>query len=689
MPDTKDIKNIALIGHGGEGKTSVADAMLWCAKATDRIGKVADGNTVMDYEPEEIARKISLSLAVANFMWEGVKINLIDVPGFFDFEGERVQALDAADGAIVVTGADGIVSVGTEKALDFCIERGIPVMIFINQMDKDNADYLGTVEALKAKYLNKIAPIQIPVMREHKMQGYISLLTGRSYEFAPEGRLVVDMPEEYKEDYAALKGKLVDVAASNDDDLMAKFFEDEVITQEEIVLGVRKGLAAGDAIPVLAGSAVQNKGIINLLNQILRIMPSPAARIYRASSAVGGQVELSCSNGGGAKTVCRVFKTIADPFVGRLSFFKVIYGTVKPGVSLYNCNSDKPEKVSGLYTLKGKRQESVEELVCGDIGAFAKLQYTKTGDTLTDGIKLVIEPMDFPAAVYTMAVTSVKQGEEEKVFGGLYKLTDEDMTLKITRGAAGETLISGLGETQLDVTVKRLKVKFGAEAKLTAPKVPYRETIKKTAIGEGKHKKQSGGHGQYGHCFVRFEPYYDGDFLFAEEVVGGSVPRQYIPAVEKGLLECVQKGVLAGYPVVNIKCVLTDGSYHDVDSSEMAFKIAASMAFKKGCAEAMPVILEPIHTYSINVPEAYLGDIMGDLNRRRGRILGMTPVAGRQVVMAEAPSSEMVRYATDLRSMTQGRGSFLGEFARYEELTPALAAAVIASSPHNKNNQDD
>lgn len=667
----KDIRNIALIGHSNEGKTTVAEAILFNCKATDRMGSADAGNTVMDFDNEEISRKISVSLSIANAVWKGVKLNIIDVPGFFDFEGEMIAALSACDSAVIVTGASGTVTVGAEKAINYCISKKIPMMIFINQMDKDNADYVATVEALKAKYTNKIAPIQIPIMdNANKMQGYISLMSGNSYNFSTAGREVIPMPKEYEADYNALKEKLIDVAASNDEELMNKFFEGEPITQEEIVLGVKKGIAAGDAIPVLAGSALQNKGIINLIVQMTRIMPAPEITDEKLFS-------------------CQVFKTIADPFVGRLSLFKIKTGSVKSGMVINNLTQDKSEKISGVFTMKGKKQDAAEVLNAGDIGAFAKLLSSATGDTLCDpAFKQAYPPIEFPKPNISLSITSKTQGEEDKVFAGLYRLREEDPSFNIVKNAeTSETLIAGMGEVQLDVICKKLKNKFNVEAVLQSPKIPYRETIKKTVTADGKHKKQSGGHGQYGHCIVKFEPLYDKEFEFAEEVVGGSVPKQYIPAVEKGLLECIPHGVLAKYPVVNMKCTLLDGSYHDVDSSEMAFKLAAALAYNKGLSEANPVLLEPIMSVEITVPDNYMGEIMGDLNRRRGRILGMdSDGKGGQVIKAEAPMAEMFRYSTDLRSMTQGRGRFNMELNRYEEVPPMLSAGIIAKAKADNQN---
>ena len=659
----KDIRNIALIGHSNEGKTAVAEAILFNCKAIDRMGSTDGGNTVMDFDSEEKARKISVSLAAANCVWKGVKLNIIDVPGFFDFEGEMTAALSVCDSAVVVTAASGVLSVGAEKALNYCTGKKIPVLVFVNQMDKENADYSATVEAIRAKYGTKLAPIQIPIMENKKMQGYISLMSGNAYNFTQGGREVIPMPKEYESVYNSEKEKLIEVAASSDEELMNKFFEGEAISQEEIVAGVRKGIAEGDAVPVLAGSATQNKGVINLLEQMVRVMPAPKVTDEKLFS-------------------CQVFKTIADPFVGRLSLFKVKTGSVRSGMTINNLTQDKSEKVSGVFTMRGNKQEAAEVLNAGDIGAFAKLTNCATGDTLCDlNFKTPYPPIVFPKPNISLAITAAKQGEEEKVFAGLNRLKEEDPSFNIIKsGETAETLIAGMGEVQLEVLCKKIKSKFNVEAKLESPKIPYRETIKKTVEASGKHKKQSGGHGQYGHCVVRFEPLYDKDFEFAEEVVGGSVPKQYIPAVEKGLLECIPHGVLAKYPMVNMKCTLLDGSYHDVDSSEMAFKLAAALAYNEGVTKANPVLLEPIMSVEIVVPDNYTGDIMGDLNRRRGRILGMDSQSGRQVIKAEAPLAEMFRYSTDLRSMTQGRGSFNMEHNRYEEVPPMLSSGIIAKA---------
>jgi elongation factor G len=674
----KNIRNIAVIGHSGEGKTTLCEAILFNSGAVNRQGKIDDGNTVMDYDGEEILRRISISLSMGCCTYEGTKINLIDVPGFFDFEGELIQALSAADSAIIVTSACGALTVGCEKALDFCIKNKIPSMIFINQMDKENADYFATINALKEKYKTKIAPTQIPVMRNQKMQGYINAVDARAYEFGSHGKVPLEIPKELIKDYDEVREHLIEVAAECDDVLLERFFNNQRLSQEEISFGIKKGISGGAAIPVLAGSALMNRGIFNLMHQINRSMPNPEeGHPQYAANAKNERVAVACDKA--LPFSARVFKTIADPYVGKLSLIRVISGSLKSGATVSNTASETQEKISGMFFLRGKTQEVADVVSAGDIVALSKLLYTKTLDTLCDpSISIKFDRPSMPPAVLSTAVYAAKKGEEEKIFAGLHKLNEEDISFKILKdNETGETLLSGLGETQLDVTVKKLRAKYGAEATLSLPKIAYRETIKKIVTAEGKHKKQSGGAGQYGHCFIRFEPYLEGDFAFGDEVVGGTVPRQYIPAVEKGVREAILKGVLAGYPVVNLKAVVYDGSSHSVDSKEIAYKTAAFLAYKDGLARANPVLLEPIETLTITVNDNFLGDILGDLNRRRGRILGVESADGMQVIRADLPLSEILRYATDLRSMTQGRGSYTSERARYEEVPPANAAKII------------
>lgn len=674
----KNICNIALLGHGGEGKTTLAEAILFNAKAIDRQGRVDDGNTTMDFDPEEIGKKISISLATANATFKGVKLNLIDVPGFFDFEGEFVQAMTVADCALVVTGPGGTLPVGTEKALDYCVAHKVPTMIFINGMDKENANYWDTVNAVSQKYSTKIVPLMIPLMENGKMTGYANVLEGLFYKVGAHGENGQPLPDSLKSKYDELKGVVMEKAAESDEELLMKFFDSGELSAEEMVKGMKQGVKEGAAIGVFGGSALANFGVFNLMNNLISMMPSAAeAKPVVAFDENDKPTELKPDEN--APVVIRIFKTIADPFVGRLSLFKVVSGTLKSGLTLKNASKDSEEKISSIYFLKGKKQETVDAACAGDIGALAKLSNATTGDTLSEGRELRLPPIELPKPVLSMAVYAAKKGDEDKIFGGLNRLKDEDISFTVTKNAeTNEMLLSGVGETQLEILCRKLKNKFGVEAVLKEPRIAYRETIKKMAEAEGKHKKQSGGAGQFGQCSVRFEPgAADGQFEFVDAVVGGAVPRQFIPAVEKGLREAIKEGVLAGYPMVDLKCTLFDGKSHPVDSKEVAFVSAAKLAYAEGVAKAAPAILEPIYQLKITVPESFMGDILGDMNKRRGRILGMEMVDGKQVINAECPLAEVLKYATDLRSMTQGRGSYEMEFVRYEEVPATQVPKII------------
>lgn len=674
----KNIRNIALLGHGGEGKTTLAEAILFNAKAIDRQGRVDDGNTTMDFDPEEIGKKISISLATANATFKGVKLNLIDVPGFFDFEGEFVQAMTVADCALVVTGPGGTLPVGTEKALDYCVAHKVPTMIFINGMDKENANYWDTVNAVSQKYSTKIVPLMIPLMENGKMTGYANVLEGLFYKVGAHGDNGQPLPDSLKSKYDELKGVVMEKAAESDEELLMKFFDSGELSAEEMVKGMKQGVKEGAAIGVFGGSALANFGVFNLMNNLISMMPSAAeAKPVVAFDENDKPTELKPDEN--APVVIRIFKTIADPFVGRLSLFKVVSGTLKSGLTLKNASKDSEEKISSIYFLKGKKQETVDAACAGDIGALAKLSNATTGDTLSEGRELRLPPIELPKPVLSMAVYAAKKGDEDKIFGGLNRLKDEDISFTVTKNAeTNEMLLSGVGETQLEILCRKLKNKFGVEAVLKEPRIAYRETIKKMAEAEGKHKKQSGGAGQFGQCSVRFEPgAADGQFEFVDAVVGGAVPRQFIPAVEKGLREAIKEGVLAGYPMVDLKCTLFDGKSHPVDSKEVAFVSAAKLAYAEGVAKAAPAILEPIYQLKITVPESFMGDILGDMNKRRGRILGMEMVDGKQVINAECPLAEVLKYATDLRSMTQGRGSYEMEFVRYEEVPATQVPKII------------
>lgn len=662
-----NIRNIAIVGHSGEGKTTLTEAILFNGGATERMGRVENGTTVSDFDAEEIARKMSISLSLSYTEWKGVKLNLIDVPGFYDFESEFDEAMRASGAALVVAGANGTVTVGAEKAINLCLRHKKPLIVFINGMDKDNADYYGTVRALEERFKNKIAPIQIPVMEGNKMTGVLNALTGKAYRFTNAGPEEIPVPAEYRRDLETMFLTLQETAAENDDVLLEKYFEDGALSREDTIHGIRKGIFSINVIPVMAGSALQNKGVINLMNEIVKYMPEAAERQALPALDIKTQkvVGINCEEG---PLAAQVFKTAVDPFVGKMNYLRVNRGTLKAGMTVKNTVTDADERIGSLYLVKGKKLESVPELGAGDLGAVAKLSDTGTGDTLcAPDCPVRFDPIPFPKPVLYMAVYASARGTEDKVFAGLNRLAEEDKSFILVKDPdTGETLAGGLGEVHLEVIRKKLKAKFGADAEFKTPKIAYRETIRKSATAEGKYKKQNGGHGQYGHCKMRFEPC-EKDFEFAEEVVGGSVPKQYIPAVEKGIVERLPHGVLAGYPVIRVKAVLFDGSYHDVDSSEAAFKAAAELAFEEGMKNASPVLLEPLSRLRILVPEAFVGDVLGDLNKRRGRIIGMEAQDELQLIIAEAPKAELLTYATALRAMTQGRGKFTETFARYEE----------------------
>ena len=679
---SENIRNIAIIGHSGEGKTSLAEAILFNGKTIDRLGKTTDKNTVMDYDEQETSRGISISLACAYTYWNDVKINVIDVPGFYDFEGEFESAMRAVGSAVLVADASGSVSVGAEKAIDYCVRRHIPLMIFVNGVDKENSNYVATVEAFVEKYGKKISPTHLPIMRDGKMKGYVSVISGKAFEFSSGGRTQVDVPENLKYELASLKESLTEAAAETSEELLDKYLSEGELTNDEIVAGIKNGLSAGDTVPIMGGSALQNMGVINLMYEIVDLLPSPMERRAVLATTEGGDIEsVTCD---AQKPVsAQVFKTVADPFVGKLNMVRVFTGTLKSGMTLYNATTGEKERINTVYVMKGKKQEAVDELVAGDIGAVNKLANTNTGDTLCDeSYKIKYYDIPFPIPVLTMAISAAKSGEEDKVFQGLNRLAEEDLTFKVEKDKeTGEMVIRGQGETQLDVLCKKLKSKFGCEAVLRNPKVAFKETITGVAEAEGKHKKQSGGAGQFGVVNIKFEPgAEDGEFEFVNAIVGGAVSKPFAVAAEKGLREAMQKGVLAGYPMTNLKCTLFDGKEHPVDSKEVAFISAAKLAYEEGVKKAKPTILEPVYSYKVTVPDNYTGDILGDMNKRRGRILGMETIDGLQVISAEAPLIEMLKYATDLRSMTQGRGKFAQEFLCYEEVPYSAQEKIIADA---------
>ncbi|MBE5761441.1 MAG: elongation factor G [Clostridiales bacterium] len=688
---TANLHNVALIGHGGDGKTSLAEAMLYLSGSIERMGKTADGTTTTDYDPEEIKRTISISAALAPFEWKDKKVTVIDLPGYFDFMGELTGPMKIADCALIVMSAVAGMEVGTEKAMKMSSKGGVPHMIVINQMDRENANFDKCLEELKEKYGSAVAPIIVPIMDKGAFAGYANVLTGKG--FTVKGKTVSEMavPAGVADQLASYKEELSETAAGVDEELMEKFFEEGELSDEEIQKGLRLGIGDASIVPVVCCSAVTGMGVSAIMDMICDVMPNSVGKEYTGVNPKTGDTETRKADVSEPFSA-QVFKTVADPFVGKLSLIKVFSGVLTGDMTLYNPNSEKNEKAGTVYMMRGKKQTAVDKLIAGDIGALAKLQNTATGNTLCDAAKPIkYEEFKFPKPVISLAVVAKKQGEEDKIATGLNKLMEEDPTFSIEKTTdTKEMVMSAQGELQLEVLIKKLQAKFGAEASFADPKIPYRETIRKSIKAEGRHKKQSGGHGQFGHCWVEFEPIFDGgeEFEFVDKVVGGVVPRSFIPAVEKGLRENLPKGIIAGYPIVNLRATLYDGSYHPVDSSEMAFKIAARLALKK-CVDASPVLLEPVYSAKITVPDEYMGDIMGDMNRRRGRVMGMNPVEDGQEVEAEVPLSEMFKYATDLRSMTQARGSFTMEFVRYEEVPQNIAQKIIENAAKNKVDEDD
>lgn len=687
--ETGDIRNVTLVGHGGEGKTTLAEAMLFCSGVIDRQGKTDDGNTVMDFDPEEVKRHISISSAIAPVEYNGTKINIIDTPGYFDFIGDATSGYYLADSAVIVLGGLSGLTVGAQKAWDACTDAGLARAFFINQMDKEHVDFDKVISALNEKYGTRLTVMQLPIGQGLDFKGIIDVVELKAYTFDGKKHKPADMPADLADKAAQIREAIIENAAENDEALMEKYFEGEELTKDDIIKGLKIGIEAGDVVPVFVGAAAPNYGISLLLENLASFMPSPDKAIHIKGQTSKGE-EIIYTADSKQPFAAQVSKTVADPFVGKLSVFKIMGGELTAGKAIKNGNTEKSEKFGQIYVMSGKKQVTVEKLAAGDIGALAKLQHTDTGGTLCDEQHIVVFPnIVFPEPCISLAVSAKKQGEEEKVFAGLYRLEEEDPTFKIVKQTeTSDTLVSGLGELHLEVICRKLHNKFGVEAQLSDPQIPYRETIKKKVKAQGRHKKQSGGHGQFGDVWIEFEPLFDSEesFEFVDKIVGGVVPRQYIPAVEKGLRESLVRGVLAGYPMVNIRATLYDGSYHPVDSSEMAFKVAASLAYKKGCLEASPTLLEPIYKLVVTIPDEYMGDIIGDINRRRGRILGMNPVGGNQEVSAEVPLAEVFKYATDLRSMTQARGSFKLTFERYEELPANLSEKVIAQA---KKDEED
>lgn len=674
-----NIRNITLVGHASKGKTTLCEALLNIAGVTERQGKVLDGNTVCDFDSEERKRKIGISSAVASIKYKGKDINFIDTPGLFDFAMGSAEGVRAADTAIIVVSARSGLAVGAEKAFKNAGSKGLARIFVTTKMDDARADFYKSFNGIVAKFGTQVCPVVVPVLSAGEVRSYYNMIEDKAYVYENGTKREVTPEPADVPRFEAIKAVFAEAVASSDEELMEKYFEGEELTREDKIKGVSLGIADGSIIPVFALSGLTGVACDMLLDFITDVCPAPKDEY--AIDSEGEPVELTADENGPLAAIC--FKTVSDAFVGRLNFFKVVSGKITASTVPYNANTGREEKMGKLVKVFGAKQNDVAELRAGDIGAVTKLSGFSTGDTMCTASNAVkLDGVVIPTPTYKMAIKASAKGEEEKIAAGLIKLCEENPSLVFTNNTeTREQIIAGLGEQQLEVVVSRLKDRFGVNAKLETPKVAYRETITKKVSAQGRHKKQSGGHGQFGDVFIEFEPYDTDKLVFAERVVGGSVPKNFFPAVEKGLNECMENGVLAGYPMVGVKATLYDGSYHPVDSSEMSFKMAASLAFKEGISKAMPVILEPIVTLKAFVNDDAMGDIIGDINKRRGRVLGMTPTGdGYQEIIAEVPDGEMTTFSTSMRQITQGRGSFETEFARYDRAPEHIAQRVISES---------
>ena len=680
---TDEIRNVVLLGHGGSGKTSLAEAMAYVSGATSRMGKIADGNTISDFDKEEQKREFSISTSLVPIEWEKAKINILDTPGYFDFVGEVEEAVSAADAAVIVVSGKAGVEVGTEKAWELCDKYKLPRIVYVTEMDVDDASFRQVVQDLTERYGKVIAPHFQPIRENEKLVGYVNVIKNAARRYTGVGqREECEIPEYCKPNLEIYRDKLLEAVAETSEAFMERYFEGDEFSVEEIRSAMRTEVMDGDIVPVAMGSNIQAQGVANLLSDIVRFFPSPDSRSCAGINRKTNEIFEGNYDFAKAKSAY-VFKTMVDPFIGKYSFVKVCSGVLKGDDILYNGDSDAEAKLGKIYTMVGNKPTEVSELFAGDIGAIAKLANTKTGDTLsTKNTPVMYGKTEYSKPYTYMKYVCNNKGDEDKVSQALQKMMAEDVTLKTVNDSENrQTLLYGMGDQHLEITASKLAARYKCEIRLETPKVAFRETIKKKSDVDSKYKKQSGGHGQYGHVKMRFEASGDLEtpYVFEEEVVGGAVPKNYFPAVEKGLREAVVKGPLAGYPVVGVKAVLYDGSYHPVDSSEMAFKTATVQAFKKGFMEASPVLLEPIASLTVTIPDDYTGDVMGDLNKRRGRVLGMNPVSGgRQEIVADIPMTGLFGYCTVLRSMTGGRGVYSYEFARYEQAPSDVQEAEIA-----------
>ena len=672
------IRNVVFISHQGAGKTSLAEYMLFASGAIQRLGSVEDGTTTSDYDPLEVERHMGINLSLLSFEWKETKLNLIDTPGYADFVGEVRSGLRVTEGAIVVICAASGVEVGTEQMWADAEKATLPRLIFINKMDRDNADFFSTVEGIKAKLSPTCLPLQLPIGSQSEFQGIVDLVTMKAYIGNTSEE--AEIPSALQEQAEASRDRLVEAAVEIDDGLIGKYLEGEAISNEEILAAIKKSTVAGKLVPVFVGSALQGIGIQQLLNGICYYLPSPEDRdaFVAKNVATGNPEEIKPVAESPLSSL--VFKTSADPYVGKLSYFRVYSGVISSNSQVWNANRNSMERVGQLFTVLGKNQQLLPQVAAGDIGVVARLSVTITGDTLCAREHSVIfEGIDFPHANFSMAIQPQTKTDLDKMSTALPRICEEDPSLQTRREPdTSDFIISGVGDSHLEIVREKMRRKFGVSVRLDLPKIPYKETITVSTKAEHKHRKQSGGHGQYGHVLLELEPLPRASgFEFAEKIFGGAIPRNYIPSVEKGVNEARQEGVLAGYPVVDVKVKLYDGSFHSVDSSDIAFKIAAAQALKKGLSQGQPVLLEPMMKLKITAPQAYTGDIMSDLNTKRGRVLGMNPSGGINVIDAQAPYSELVRYAIDLRSMTQGRGDFVMEYDHYEEVPAHLSQKVI------------
>jgi len=680
------IRNVILLGHGSSGKTSLSEALLFDTGTTSRLGSIEEKNTVSDYDEEEHARGLSVNLSVLPCDWDGKRINLLDPPGYTDFVGEVLNGLRAADSAILVVCAASGVEVGAELQWQYADEAQVPRMVFVNKMDRDNASFARTLEQLRTKFDARFVPVALPIGSSTSFSGIIDLLAMKAYVGADGEEQ--DTPADMRDAAGTARMEMMEYAAEADDELMMKYLDDEDLTDEEIAAALATACRSGDIVPVLTGSATKNIGMRRLLDAIARFLPSPIDGPIEITERTSGET-VSIEPNPTEPLVVQVFKTLADPFVGKLTYFRVFSGTLSSDSRVYNVNKDAEERVAQLFMVRGKEQVPVDRVQAGDLGAVAKLSETATGDTLTDrGTPYVMPAIEYPEPLYSVAVFPKTKADLDKLGTGLARLVEEDPTLRVERNSeTNEMILSGMGDSHIQIAARHLASKFGVEIRTELPTIAYRETITKVTQAQGRHKKQTGGRGQFGDVWIRFEPQERGaGFSFESEVFGGAVPRQYIPAVEKGLREIIETGVVAGYPTVDLKAVIYDGSYHSVDSSEMAFRLAAHLAFRNAIPQAGPVLLEPVYNIVVTVPEEYMGDILGDLNTRRGRVQGMENVRGNGVVTAQVPLAEIQRYATDLRSMTQGRGYFAMTFSHYD-IVPSHLVEEIAKQAQEKREQ--